>query len=88
MVKSFFSIMSNHIDLTPSLPIDFVWKSQALFKVKCFAWLVTLKKVNTIDMLQLKRSYKALSPDVYLLCMESGETVDHIFLHCPLSLEL
>ena len=39
-------------------------------------------------MLQLRRSYKALSSDVCLLCMESGETVDHIFLHCPLSLGL
>ena len=39
-------------------------------------------------MLQLRRSYKALSPDVRLLCMESGETVDHIFLHYPLSLGL
>ena len=25
---------------------------------------------------------------VCLLCMESGEMVDHIFLHCPLSLRL
>ena len=39
-------------------------------------------------MLQLRRSYKTLSPDVCLLCMESGETVDHIFLHCSLSLGL
>ena len=36
MVKSFISILSNHIDPIPSFPIDFVWKSQATFKVKSF----------------------------------------------------
>ena len=39
-------------------------------------------------MLQLRRSYKTLSFDVCLLCMENDETVDHIFLHCLLSLGL
>ena len=87
-IKSFFSVLSNHIDPTPSFLVDFVWKSQAPFKVKSFVWLVALKKVNTNDMLQLRRSYKALNPSVCLLRMESGETVNHIFLHCPLSLRL
>ena len=49
---------------------------------------MVLQNVNTNDMLQLRRSYKTLSPDVCLLCMESGDMVDHIFLHCPLNLEL
>ena len=39
-------------------------------------------------MLQSRRSYKALSLDVCLLCMEGGETIDHIFLNCLLSLGL
>ena len=37
IVKSFFYVLINHINPTPSFPIDFVWKSQALFKVKFFA---------------------------------------------------
>ena len=49
---------------------------------------MVLKKVNTNDMLQSRRSYKALSLDVCLLCMEGGETIDHIFLNCLLSLGL
>ena len=65
-IKSFFSILSNLIDPTPSFPIDFVWKSQAPFKVKSFAWLVTLKKVNINDMLQLRRFFKTISLDVCL----------------------
>ena len=39
-------------------------------------------------MLQLRRSYKALSLDACLSCMENGEIVNHIFLHSPLSLGL
>ena len=45
-------------------------------------------KINTNDMLQLRRSYKTFSPNVCLLCMESGKIVDHIFLYCPLILGL
>ena len=87
-VKSFFLVLINYIDPTSSFHVDFVWKSQTPFKVKSFAWLVALKKANTNDMIQLRRSYKALSLDVCLLCIESGKTVDHIFLHWPLSLGL
>ena len=61
IIKSFFLVLSNYIDPTPSFPIDFVWKSQAPFKVKSFAWLVTLKKVNA--------NGKALWQFVYLSLM-------------------
>ena len=83
-VKSFFLVLINYIDPTSSFHVDFVWKSQTPFKVKSFAWLVALKKANTNDMIQLRRSYKALSLDVCLLCMESGEMVDHIFFTLPI----
>ena len=46
------------------------------------------KKVNTNDLLQLRRLYKALSPDICKLCMRHGESTDHLFLHCSLTMEL
>ena len=49
---------------------------------------MALKKVNTNDMLQLRRSYQAPSSDVCLFCMKSGKTMDHIFLHWPFSFGL
>ena len=52
----------------------FLWKS----KVKVFAWWVA-HKVNTNNMLQLRRPYKALSPEYYILCSGSEETVYHHF---------
>ena len=46
------------------------------------------KKVNTNDLLQLRRPYKALSPDICKLCMKHEESVDHLFLHCSLTMGL
>ena len=49
---------------------------------------MTHKKVNTNDLLQLRRPYKALSPDICKLCMKQRESTDHLFLHCSLSMGL
>ena len=87
-IKSFFLASSHLSDSSLAFPINFVWKSQVLFKVKSFVWLVTHKKVNTNDLLQLRRLYKALSPDICKLCMKYGELADHFFLHCHLTMRL
>ena len=49
---------------------------------------MTHKKVNTNDLLQLRRPYKALSPDICKLCMKQRESTNHLFLHCSLSMGL
>ena len=87
-VKSFFITLSQIPDLSPFFPTKFVWNSQVPFKVKSFVWLVTHKKVNTNDLLQLRRPYKAISLDICKLCMKYGESTDHLFLHCSLSMGL
>ncbi|RVW60989.1 putative ribonuclease H protein [Vitis vinifera] len=63
-VKSFFTALSQMPDSSPFFPTKFVWKSQVPFKVKAFVWLVAHKKVNTNDLLQLRRPHKAISPDI------------------------
>ncbi|RVW68265.1 putative mitochondrial protein [Vitis vinifera] len=78
IVKSFFIALSQMPDSSPFFPTKFVWKSQVPFKVKAFVWLVAHKKVNTNDLLQLRRPHKALSPDICKLCMEQGESADHL----------
>ncbi|RVW98459.1 hypothetical protein CK203_026896 [Vitis vinifera] len=87
-VKSFFLALSQISGLPSVFPTKLVWNSQVPFKIKSFVWLVAHKKVNTNDMLQLRRPYKALSPDICMLCMEQGETVDHLFLHCSMTMGL
>ncbi|RVX23043.1 LINE-1 retrotransposable element ORF2 protein [Vitis vinifera] len=73
-VKSFFLTLSQYSESPPIFPTKFVWNAQVPFKVKSFVWLVAHKKVNTNDLLQLRRPYKALSPDICKLCMKHGET--------------
>ena len=46
------------------------------------------KKVNTNDLLQLRRPYKALSPNICKLCVKHGESAYHLFLHCSLTMGL
>ena len=87
-VKSFFLALSKFSGLPSVFPTKLVWNSQVPFKIKSFVWLVAHKKVNTNDLLQLRRPYKTLSPDIYKLCMKHGETVDHLFLHCSLMMGL
>ena len=87
-IRLFFLVLSNQFDPISLCLTKFVWKSKVPSKAKTFAWLVTHKKVNTNNMLQLKKSYKVFSLDVCLLRMESGETMNHFFLHCLLMLGL
>ncbi|KAJ9685201.1 hypothetical protein PVL29_017293 [Vitis rotundifolia] len=84
-VKSFFLALSHFSGSPQIFPSKFVWKSQVPFKVRSFVWLVAHKKVNSNDMLQLRRPYKALSPDICFLYMKQRESVDHLFLHCSLT---
>ncbi|RVW46701.1 hypothetical protein CK203_113650 [Vitis vinifera] len=63
-VKSFFTTLSQMPDSSPFFPTKFVWKSQVSFKVKAFVWFVAHKKVNTNELLQLRRPHKALSPNI------------------------
>ncbi|RVX05136.1 LINE-1 retrotransposable element ORF2 protein [Vitis vinifera] len=65
-VKSFFLALSQYSESPPIFPTKFVWNAQVPFKVKSFVWLVAHKKVNTNDLLQSRRPYKALSPDIWL----------------------
>ena len=87
-VKSFFLALSHCSGSPLVFPTKFVWNSQVPFKVKFFVWLVVHKKVNTNDLLQLKRPYKALNPDICKLCMKKAESTGHLFLHCSLTMGL
>ena len=60
--------MSNLLDLVAFHPTKFLWKLRVPSKVMTFDWLVAYKKVNTSDMLQLRRLFKALSPNWCILC--------------------
>ena len=71
----------NFLVFVPSYLSNFLWKSRVPSKVMVFVWLMEHKKVNANDMLQLRKSFKAFSPDWCILCRRNKETIDHFFLH-------
>ncbi|RVX11717.1 putative ribonuclease H protein [Vitis vinifera] len=87
-VKSFFYALSRDSNPLMFLPAKFLWSSKVPSKVKVLAWLVAHGKVNTNDKLQLRRPYKALCPQWCILCKGNGESIDHLFLHCPVTIGL
>ena len=88
IVKSFLLAVSNFSNPVLFLLVKFLWKSKVPSKVKALAWLVVHGKVNTNDKLQLRRPYKSLSSQWCILCKGNGESIDHLFLHCPLTIGL
>ncbi|KAJ9687316.1 hypothetical protein PVL29_015988 [Vitis rotundifolia] len=87
-VRSFFLALSKVSNPILFLPAKFLWSSKAPSKVKALAWLVAHGKVNTNDKLQLRRPYKSLCPQWCILCKGDGESIDHLFLHCPVTIGL
>ena len=59
-----------------------IWKSTIPSRIKVFAWSLSLKRINTYDVLQRKRSYHCLSPNWCVMCRQDQETISHLFLHC------
>ncbi|RVW89791.1 hypothetical protein CK203_034414 [Vitis vinifera] len=78
-VKSFFLALSQHSESPPVFPTKFVWNSQVPFKVKSFVWLVAHKKLNTNDLLQLRRPHKALSPNISKMDWVSPRSISDMF---------
>ena len=74
-VKSFLLALFNLWNSVPFHPAKFLWKSRVSSKIMAFAWLVAHKKVHTNDMLQLRRSFKALSLDWCIICKGSAEMI-------------
>ena len=50
-----------------------------------FVWTATLGKCLTIDNL---RKMKVWILDWCYICKCNGESVDHLFLHCPIALDM
>ena len=87
-VKSFFLALSKVSNPILFLLAKFLWSSKAPSKVKALTWLVAHGKVNTNDKLQLRRPYKSLCPQWCILCKGNGKSIDHLFLHCSVTIGL
>jgi len=63
-------------------PWKSIWRTKAPLKVAFFAWTAALGKILTLDNLRKKR---VIVIDRCCMCKMTGETVDHLLLHCEVA---
>lgn len=54
-----------------------------MYTLKVICWEVAHKCVNTSEMIQRWCKGWCLLPHVCHLCLQEGELVNHLFIHCP-----
>ena len=83
-VRSFYSILIHPIS-QDSFPWKGVWKAKVPPRVAFFVWTSALGKILTTDNLRKRR---VMIQDWCCMCRMSGESVNHLLLHCPIAWEL
>lgn len=64
-----------------------VWKSRCTPRVKFFAWLVLVDRLNTKSMLQ-RRHLNIEDDNICVMCNRGEEeTIDHLLFDCPFAKE-
>ena len=62
-----------------------IWKQKIPSRVAFFVWTVALRKCLTTDNLRKRKMWIL---NWCYMCKRNGESVDHLFLHCPLASDL
>ena len=83
LVKDYYQILAGPNIL--GFPWKSIWKQKIPSRVAFFVWSAALGICLTIDNL-LKRKVWIL--DWCYMCKSNGESVDHLFLHCPVAIDL
>ena len=62
-----------------------VWTPGLIPKINIFFWLIMQDKILTLDNLINRGQYIL---NWCILCKDNLESIDHMFIHCPYSLEV
>ena len=82
-VKEFYRCL-NKVPFDP-FPWKSIWKAKVPPRVAFFSWTAALGRLLTIDNLQKRH---LILVDWCCMCKRSGESVDHLLLHCPMAWDL
>ena len=83
MVSSYYHLLVGHSE--QFFPWKSIWKQKIPSRVTFFVWTFAFGKCLIIDNL---RNRKVCILDWCYMCKCNCEPVDHLFLHCPVALEL
>ena len=83
MVSSYYHLLVGHSE--QFFPWKSIWKQKIPSRVTFFVWTAAFGKCLIIDNL---RNRKVCILDWCYMCKCNCEPVDHLFLHCPVALEL
>ena len=83
MVRDYYNLLVGSNDYC--FPWKSIWKQKIPSQVAFFVWTVALGKCLTIDNL---RRRKVWILDWCYMCKCNGESVDHLFLHCPIAMDM
>lgn len=79
--RRFYSYIFDAIEAHPVFKK--IWKSKCTPRIKFFAWLILVDRLNTKDMLQ-RRHLNIQSTATCVMCNAGVlETIDHLFFDCP-----
>lgn len=84
--KSFYTFMHSSITFNPLL--NWVWVSSCTMKIKVFAWMLIMDRLNTKDMLD-RRHWNIEDGINCVLCpTHTREDRDHLFFKCNFSVRV
>ena len=73
--------------IQPAVTLPWIWSSKLYMKVKVFAWLLFLDRVNTRDLLERRHCKPPNVPVTCVLCsLGLRETREHLFFQCPFAI--
>lgn len=79
--RQFYAHVFNAVEAHPFYKI--LWRSGCIPRVKFFAWLILVDRLNTKTM--LRRRHINIQDDVFCVLCATGteEDIDHLFFDCP-----
>ena len=83
IVSAYYHLLVGHTE--QFFPWKSIWKQKIPSRVDFFVWTAALGKCLIIDNL---RKRKVCILDWCYMCKCNSESVDHLFLHCPIASEL
>ncbi|XP_060209904.1 putative ribonuclease H protein At1g65750 isoform X3 [Lycium barbarum] len=84
-VKASYNRMNTIDVLTDPWPWKLIWKTKLPTKIKCFTWTALKNATLTLDNFKKKKIH--LVNRCYM-CQKESESVNHLFLHCPVAADL